>query len=53
MTAAREPRVNRVPYVGPHRDFLSVVDMVMPLSDDDETVNMLFCAIEFVPREEP
>lgn len=53
VVAAREPRVNRVPYIGPHRDFLSVVDIVLPLSDDDETVTMLFCAIDFVPREQP
>ena len=42
---------HRVPYVGPHKDFMSVVDLVMPLSDDGETVNMLFCIIDFVPRE--
>jgi hypothetical protein len=44
------PQVNRVPYIGPHRDFLSVVDIVMPLSADGDTVDMLFCFLEFVPR---
>jgi len=42
-----------VPYVGPHKDFISVVDMVMPLSSDGATVDMLFCIIDFVPRERP
>lgn len=50
VTLARTPRVNRVPYVGPHKDFISVVDMVMPLSSDGKTVDMLFCIIDFVPR---
>jgi len=53
VTLARVPRVNRVPYVGPHKDFISVVDMVMPLSSDGATVDMLFCIIDFVPRERP
>jgi hypothetical protein len=30
---------------------MSVVDLVMPLSPDGETVNMLFCLVDFVPRE--
>lgn len=51
VTEARRPQFNRVPYVGPHKDFMSVVDVVMPLSNDGETVDMLFCAIDFVPRE--
>lgn len=50
VTRARAPRVNRVPYVGPHKDFISVVDMVMPLSSDGQTVDMLFCIIDFVSR---
>lgn len=53
VTLARAPRVNRVPYIGPHKDFISVVDMVMPLSSDGDTVDMLFCIIDFVPRARP
>ncbi|PJI42090.1 PAS domain-containing protein [Ferrovibrio sp.] len=51
VTETRQPQVSRVPYVGPHKDFMSVVDLVMPLSSDGETVNMLFCIVDFVPRE--
>jgi hypothetical protein len=51
VTEARKPYISRVPYVGPHKDFMSVVDLVMPLSPDGETVNMLFCIVDFVPRE--
>lgn len=50
VTTTRRPQFNRVPYVGPHKDFISVIDLVMPLSDDGETVNMLFCIIDFLPR---
>jgi hypothetical protein len=45
-----EPTVNRVPYIDPHKDYLSVVDMVMPLAADGRNVDMLFCLIEFIPR---
>lgn len=51
VIAERQPKTSRVPYAGPHRDFLSVVDVVMPLSGDGETVDMLFCIIDFVTRE--
>lgn len=51
VTETRRPQINHVPYVGPHKDFMAVVDLVMPLSPDAETVNMLFCIVDFVPRE--
>ncbi len=51
VTTERRPKVSRVPYAGPHRDFLSVVDIVMPLSRDGGQVDMLFCLIDFVARE--
>lgn len=53
VTTAREPRINRVPYVGPHKDFMSVVDLVMPLSSDGMTIDMLFCIVDFVARPQP
>ncbi|MEK9970708.1 MAG: PAS domain-containing protein [Ferrovibrio sp.] len=53
VTTTRAPHMNRVPYVGPHKDFMSVVDLVMPLSNDGAQVTMLFCIVDFVPRENP
>lgn len=47
----RQPRFHRVPYVGPHKDFLSLIDLVLPLSDDDHTVVMLISLVDFIPRE--
>lgn len=51
VVAERQPKTSRVPYAGPHQDFLSVVDLVMPLSADGETVNMLFCVVDYVARK--
>ncbi|MFC3674569.1 PAS domain-containing protein [Ferrovibrio xuzhouensis] len=53
VTTQQVPRVNRVPYVGPHKDFLSVVDIVMPLSTDGVQVDKLLCFLEFVARRRP
>lgn len=47
----RQPRFHRVPYVGPHKDFLSLIDLVLPLSDDDHTVVMLISLVDFIPRQ--
>ena len=50
VATERQPRFHRVPYVGPHKDFLSVIDLVMPLSNDGETVNMLLSIVDFIPK---
>lgn len=51
VVTERQPKVSRVPYAGPHRDFLSVVDIVMPLSREGAQVDILFCLIDYVARE--
>lgn len=52
VATGKQPQINRVPYVGPHKEFMSVVDMVMPLSSDGgTTIDMLFCILDFIPRE--
>ncbi len=47
----RQPRFHRVPYVGPQKDFLSLIDLVLPLSDDGRCVTMLISLVDFIPRE--
>jgi hypothetical protein len=47
----RQPRINRVPYVGPHRDFLTVVDLILPLSEDGAQVTMLMSVVDFVSKQ--
>lgn len=48
----RRPSLNDMPYVGPHKDFLAVRDMVAPLSTDGRTVDMLFIVVDFVRRSD-
>ena len=44
----RAPLSGDTPYVGKNKDFLSAEDLIMPLSDDDETVDVLFVTVGFI-----
>jgi hypothetical protein len=44
------PVSSRAPYKGPHKDDKVSEDMIMPLSDDGETVNMLFATAAYSAR---
>lgn len=46
----KQPQLNHVPYVGPHKDFLTMMDLILPLSPDGETVTMLMSVVDFIPR---
>lgn len=37
-----------VPYVGPMNDFVVSEDILMPLSDDGETVDMIFVVVDYL-----
>ncbi|MEZ5667468.1 MAG: PAS domain-containing protein [Alphaproteobacteria bacterium] len=52
VALSREPMSSSIPYVGPHRDYKRAEDIIMPLSDDDATVNMLFVAVAFLKKED-
>ena len=43
-----EPLSSDTPYIGKNKEFLTTEDLIMPLADDDETVNMLFVTVGFV-----
>jgi hypothetical protein len=43
-----EPLSGDTPYVGRNKEFLSTEDLIMPLSEDGETVDMLFVTVGFV-----
>ncbi len=45
----RRPRVNRVPYVGPKRDFVVMESVLLPLAADRETVDMVLAFVDFMP----
>jgi hypothetical protein len=44
----RMPLVARPPYVGPHKDFLFIESIILPLGADRETVDMLMVFVDFV-----
>ncbi len=47
----RVPLLTNVPYVGPHKEFLRVQDLIMPLSADGEIVDILFAIVDFVRKD--
>ena len=48
VVTERAPLSSDTPYVGKHKEFLTTEDLIMPLSDDDDQVNMLFVTVGFV-----
>lgn len=47
VATERRPYSHRVPYAGPHKEFLSVVDLVAPLSSDGETVDKILAMVDY------
>jgi len=43
----RLPLSSRIPYVGRNKEFITTEDLIMPLSQDDQTVEMLFVTVGF------
>ncbi len=49
VVETREPLSSDTPYVGKHHEFKQTEDLIMPLSADGATVNMLFVTADFLP----
>lgn len=49
VVETKEPSERQLPYVGPFKDFKTVRQVTLPLSDDGETVNIVMLVCEFVP----
>ncbi|MEZ5667469.1 MAG: PAS domain-containing protein [Alphaproteobacteria bacterium] len=47
VAASGLPASGRIAYVGPHRDYDSAEDLIMPLSSDGDRVDMLFVTIAY------
>ena len=47
IIAEREPVFSDIPYVGPDRWVRGYGDVYMPLSEDDDRVNMIFGVVQF------
>jgi hypothetical protein len=44
----RRPLLARPPYIGPHKDFLFVESVILPLAGDGQSVDMLLFAVDFI-----
>ncbi len=50
VVITKRPLSSDIPYVGINSEFLSTEDIMMPLSDDDAEVNMIFVTADFTRR---
>ncbi len=48
VVESRCPYSSETPYVGKHRDFKHTEDIILPLSDNDDAVNMLLVTAAFI-----
>lgn len=46
----RHPISSNIPYVGPNKDFFAAEDVIMPLSVDGKTINMLFITVDYLRK---
>jgi len=44
----RRPLLARPPYIGPHKDFLFVESVILPLAGDGQSIDMLMFAVDFI-----
>ena len=51
VVVRRLPVLTDVPYVGPHRDFLRVQHVILPLAADGTRVDMVLSVVDFIPKE--
>ncbi|MDJ0945490.1 MAG: PAS domain-containing protein [Kiloniellales bacterium] len=49
VVETRTPLSSDTPYVGKHHEYKKTEDLILPLSADGETVNMLFVTADFLP----
>lgn len=52
VVTRKVPVASTIPYVGPHADYMLSEDIILPLSDDDVSVNMLLVAVAYVAKDE-
>jgi len=50
VATERQPIRGDIPYVGPHRDFITIEDIMMPLSADGESVDAIFIVVEYIRK---
>jgi hypothetical protein len=50
VLAERQPVRSDVPYIGPKSDFTTIEDVMMPLSSDGESVDVIMIVVEYIRR---
>lgn len=50
VASSAKPHRNQTPYVGPHANFISSDDLILPPSEDGETIYKLLVFVEYFPR---
>lgn len=48
-----EPLLAKPPYVGPHKDFLYIESIILPLAADHARIDMLMFFVDFIGRTAP
>jgi hypothetical protein len=51
VVTRRHPILTDVPYVGPHREFLRVQHVILPLAADGGNVDMILSVVDFIPKD--
>jgi hypothetical protein len=47
----KQPVRTDIPYIGPKSDFTTIEDVMMPLSSDGETVDLIFIVVEYIRKQ--
>lgn len=50
VASSGNPLRNQIPYIGPHSNFISSEDLILPLSDDGATIDKLLVFVEYFPK---
>ena len=50
VRVSREPAYHSIPYVGPKKDYLKIIDLFLPLVDDSMETDRIILVSHFLPR---
>jgi len=50
VASSLKPLRNQAPYIGPHANFVTSDDLILPLADDGKTVDKLLVFVEYFPK---
>ncbi len=50
VVETKQPLLSRIPYVGPHAEYLSGEDIMLPMVDDDGNVDKLLVFIAYINK---